>query len=170
MSRHGNGRDIDITLTPATKMATTASQYHLVGIVGNTTSAQGYGYMCNAATTLERTSTCRHAIGINQTYLSASAETMQVRTFGISKAVCESTITAGDWVVPYEGISTTSHRGHILSLNLENETNVTCSTYGISICAYGVVLGRALQSGITNTVIEIILNPQLYDVQLWAQT
>ncbi|WP_297308545.1 hypothetical protein, partial [Neptuniibacter sp.] len=99
MSRHGNGEEYDITMKPSTYMKTTTSQYRLVGIQGATTSAEFTGYLCNNKQTLNDTTTARNAIGINQTMLSAGSETMQVRIFGISKARCESTITAGDWVV-----------------------------------------------------------------------
>ncbi len=169
MARFGS-RVYDITMKPSTYMATTASQYRVVGVVGATTSAEFTGYLANYAQTLNRTATARHAIGINQSYLSSSSETMQVRVMGKSKVICESTISVGDWVVPYEGTSTTSHYGTVISLNLEDATNQTASVYETSAATWGIVLGRAMEAGVTASVIEVMLNPQLYDCELWGQT
>jgi hypothetical protein len=56
-------------------------------------------------------------------------------------------IGAGDPVQAYEGISTTTFAGAI--------QKVTTTTHA----AQQIILGRAMESGSTNTVITIMVNP-----------
>ncbi|MDY6888142.1 MAG: hypothetical protein SVV88_10980 [Pseudomonadota bacterium] len=157
----GNGREYDITLKTSTYMATSTSQYLVVGMQGETTTADFTGYMADAGSALDDTQTAYQAIGINQSYLSASSDVMSVRLFGLSKAKCAASVAAGDFVKAYSGISTTTFRGHI-----ETTAQGSCAAATMSVTSFRVILGRALEDGSTNTVITVFLNPQLYDTSL----
>jgi hypothetical protein len=164
MAIWGEGNCIDITLKCGNYTKTTTSQYKVVGMGGTTSNADFTAFLANNAQVLNNTNTAYMAIGINQTYLSASSESMQVRVAGVSKAYCESTICAGDFVGAYYGISTTTYAGAIFSITRAIETNVTTSVYGLSIPVQFVCLGRALQYGETATYISILVQPSLYDL------
>jgi hypothetical protein len=62
----------------------------------------------------------------------------------------------------YWGVSTTTMAGRIVQV----DNGVTITAYGSTISAQCVILGRALESGVTGTVISVFVNPQLYDLSL----
>ena len=86
--------------------------------------------------------------------------------FGVSKAVCAESIACGMPVFAYGAIgaaaSTTTMAGRIAQL----DNGVTITAYGATISSQFYVLGRALESGSTGTVISVFVNPTLYDRQL----
>lgn len=168
MAISGNGREYDITFLSGALMRTTTSQYRIVGFApGTTTNTDRTVDLAGGTSTLaEPTATAAYAIGINQTYMSANAVECNVRMFGISKAICAESITAGMFVLPYGGVgaaaSTTTMAGRIVQL----DNGITITAYGATISSQCVVLGRALEDGSTGTVISVFVNPQLYDRQL----
>ena len=163
MAIHANGREYDISLVPSDQLTTVTSQYLVVGMVAGTTTADRAVELCGQTNTVGTpTATSRHAIGINQSYLSSGSTICDVRLFGVSKAKCSASITAGEFVVAYEGVSTTTRAGQIAPI--ADGASISAAT--ASIAAHSVVLGRALEDGSTNTVISVFLNPQLYDQNL----
>ena len=156
----GNGKEYDLNMKCSDQMKTNTSQYLLVGIYPTSSNADFTGYLANNGVALNNTMTARYAIGINQTYLSATSEVMKVRTFGLAKAKCAAAIVAGDFVRAYEGGSTTTFAGHI----------VTASPAGTVTAAgtFSTILGRAMEDGVTNTVIQVLFNPQIYPDELLA--
>ena len=158
----GNGSGIDISGKPGTELKTSTSQYLVVGIQGATTSADRTFYLANAGGTLEDTTTARNAIGINQSnMLSTGSEACHIRIMGLAKAKCAASVTAGDWIKAYEGASTTTFRGHVDSVL--SGLSITVATASIS--SQMTILGKALADGSTNSVIEVMLMPQMYDTQ-----
>ncbi len=159
----GNGREYDLNMKASALLKTTTSQYKAVGIVGETTSSDWTAELCGQTNTVGTpTATSRYSFGINQTYMSAnSAESIQVRNFGLSKAICADSITAGQWVKAYEGVSTTTMAGKIVGIAAAG-SSITGAN--MSVTAYANVLGRAVTSGQTNSVITIMVNPQLNPV------
>jgi hypothetical protein len=168
MAIYGQGPDYDITCHADNNLRTTTSQYWVVGMVAGTTTATRWVQATGDTGTYgEPTAASNHAIGINQTYMSSGSTCLAtVRLFGVSKAICADSITAGDFVRAYQGISTTSRIGMIVRM----PDRVTCSAATQSITSHTVVLGRALESGQTNSVISVFLNPHLYDNNLVAST
>ena len=164
MSISGNGREYDISFLIGDKVATTTSQYKVVGFVpGTTTSADRTVDLCGqTGTNADATAASSFAIGINQTYLSSTADTASIRLFGVSKAYCAHSIGAGSFVAAYNGISTTTMNGRIMQL----VDGATMGTADLTATAQFVILGRALENGSTGTVISVFLNPQFYDRQL----
>jgi len=163
MAIHANGREYDISLIPGDQILTTTSQYLLVGMVAGTTTADRAVELCGQTNTVGTpTATSRHAIGINQSHLSSGSSVCDVRLFGVSKAICSASITAGEFLVAYEGASTTTRAGQIAPI--ADGASISAAT--ASIAAHSVVIGRALEDGSTNTVISVFLNPQLYDQNL----
>ena len=154
----GIGNEYDVNMKCSDQMKTSTTQYLLVGIAPTSTNTDFMGYLANNGVALNDTMTARYAIGINQSYLSATSEIMRVRMFGIAKAKCAAAIVAGDFIKVYEGVSTTTFAGHIDAVAAGS-----CAAATMSVTSFHVVLGRALEDGVTNTVIQVFLNPQLYD-------
>lgn len=158
---HSIGVPYDVAAKVGSSLATTTSQYAVVGILAETTTAD-FTVAMTGGTAGTTTGYC--AIGICQTYLSASAQDCQVRLLGVSKAICASSISAGQFVKAYAGASTTSRVGNIEAIAA---TGASITGANHSVTAYQVVLGRALEKGSTGTVISIMVNPQLYPMY-WA--
>lgn len=160
----GNGREYDISFRCEAKLLTTTSQYKCVCLAGTTTSLDGTAGLAGATNTASEnpTMSANYVIGINQTYLSSTSEVCQVRMFGVSKAYCACTVTAGQFVQAYRGGSLT-RAGMIIPVNQDGGT---CAAYGLTATGISVVVGRALQSGITDSVIRVFVNPQLWDAAL----
>jgi len=157
MAVSGNGREYDISLKCSSLCKTTTSQYLVVGLSGSNTagatvSADYTGYITDAGEALSDTQCANFAIGINQTYLSSSAKAMNVRMFGISKAKCAGSVCAGEYVMAYDGASTTTFRGHI---------EAVAAGSMVTASSFKTVLGRAMEKGKTNSVISIFVNPSL---------
>lgn len=150
MAIHGNGNEYDLTMKCGGGVNTSTSQYKVVGMGWETTTACWTAYMANYNTALADTMTAGGALGIQQDFLSATSEYCHVRVFGLSKAICASSIAAGDFVAAYEGASMTLHFGDIATLGI-----------GTTISAERVILGRALEDGSSNTVITILVQPSL---------
>lgn len=166
MAISGNGQGIDVSFKAGAYLRTTTSQYCVVGMEGNTTTVVDWtAYLADNGQALNNTGTARFALGINQTYMSSSSEECTVRMLGLSKAICAGSISAGDWIIPYEGISTTSRAGHISAVL----TGASVSAFGATVSAFRTVLGRAMEDGSTGTVITIFVNPQLYEHKLLAE-
>ena len=168
MAVSGNGREYDITFQLDANLKTSTTFYPVVGLPGGTTTVSRFVQATgDTGTYAEPTGSSNHAIGILQNSdLSSGSDFGAVRLFGVSKAVCADSVTAGGFVRAYQGISTTSMIGRIVEI----ADRVTCSAATQSICSHTVVLGRALESGQTGSVISIFMNPQLYDNNLVAST
>jgi hypothetical protein len=175
MANLGHGFELDKTFLAGAKMRTSTMsggngtmQYRVVGFApGTTTQTDLLVDLAGGTSTLaEPTAPAAYAIGINQTHMSANSQECNVRMFGISKAVCAESIGAGMPVTAYGAIgaaaSTTTMAGRIVQV----DNAVTCTAYGMTLTSQFYVLGRALENGSTGTVIEILVNPQLYDRQI----
>ena len=164
MAISGNGREYDITFACEDKLKTTTSQYMCVCLAATTTSIGGTAGLCGATNTASQnpTMSANYCIGVNQTFLSSSSDCCQVRLFGVSKVQCACTVTAGRFVQAYRGASLT-RAGQIIPLNQDGGT---CAGYGVTATAITVVVGRALESGITDSMIHIFVNPTLWDASL----
>jgi hypothetical protein len=164
MAITGIGREYDLTLKAGASAKTSTSQYLCVGAGWTTTSTDWTGVITNdsiAAGTINAYA----FLGVNQTgAMSASSESMGVRMHGISKVKCAASIQAFSFVEAYNGASTTTFRGHIQQIT--SGSSVSAAT--MSISSHTVVIGRALESGSTNSVISVFVNPQLYDRNLIA--
>ncbi len=157
MAIKGIGLEYDLTLKPQGRLLTNTSQYLVVGMSPTSTNADFSAYLTNAGSATADTITARNAIGINQTeQLSASSQDCAVRLLGVSKAKCAASIPAGAVVQAYEGASTTTFAGHIVTATEHTATGTAAVN--------GVILGRALEKGSTNTVISVFLNPHRHDV------
>lgn len=160
MAISGNGREYDITFLASSSLKTTTSQYMAVSMIpGTSTTDDREVQVAFVADAAAQSVSAHWAIGINQSYLSASSDNCTVRMFGISKAICGASVAAGSFVVPYRGASTTSRIGCIQQL--VSGVSVGCAT--ASIGSHLVVLGRALEDGSTGTVISIFVNPQVVE-------
>ena len=158
----GNGKEYDLNMKCSDQMKTSTSQYLLVGIAPTSSNADFTGYLTDNGVALNNSMTAQYAIGINQTYLSATSEVMRVRTFGLAKAKCAAAIVAGDFVKAYRGVSTTTFAGHLIAATPAGTTT------GLTAGSFSVVLGRAMEDGTTNTVIQVLFNPQVYPDALLA--
>jgi hypothetical protein len=160
---YGDGFALDKTFKLEASLKTTTSQFKCVAMVpGSTTTTDFQVTLCGqTSTAADATAASFHCIGILQTYHSANSSEGTVRMFGISKAICAHSITAGNFIMPYYGISTTSRDGTVVEI-----INGTSSAYGMTLASHCVVLGRALEKGVTGTVITVFINPQMYDAQL----
>lgn len=156
----GNGQGVDVSLIPSGGLLTNTSQYLLVGMPDTTTAADKTVYLTDAGAVNNNTATARHAIGINMSReLSAGSEVCDVRVLGLAKAKCADSVAAGAPIMAYEGVSTTTFAGHIVQAN--NGISLAAAT--ASITTHRRILGFALHAGPTNSVIEVVLIPQLYD-------
>lgn len=151
MAISGIGREYDVSFLAASTVKTSTAQFKVVGMPMHTASTCWTVYLCDNGADLSDTICARSAIGIVQDLPSANSEVVTVRMFGLSKALCAESIAAGDPVKAYEGISTTTFAGAIAKM--------TTSTHA----AQQIVLGRAMESGSTNTVITIMVNPVLIE-------
>lgn len=162
MSVKGVGFELDVSFDTTAQLLTSTSQYKVVSMVpGTVTGSRAVDWAGCTTTAGTPTATAFHAIGICQESLKSSSEQCTVRLWGISKATCAESITAGEWVMAYWGVSTTTRKGHIVAV----DDGVTMTAYGASVSAHVTILGRALQKGSTDSVISIFLNPSLYDFQ-----
>jgi hypothetical protein len=160
MAISGVGNEYDVTLKAGASAQTSTSQYLCVGAGWTTTSTDWTALITNDSTT-GGTINAHAFIGVNQTgAMSAGSESMKVRMFGISKVKCATSIQAWSWVECYNGISTTTFRGHIQQL-VAGETFTAMTT-----SAWRVPVGRALESGSTNSVISVVIIPSLYEGNL----
>lgn len=164
MAIYGNGVCVDYTFKITDELKTTTSQFMCVGQAPDTTTASdktvslcGVGASISAAT-----GASFHCIGIVQSYQSATSEVATVRLFGIGKATCAHSIPAFAYVMAYHGISTTAMAGKICAIR----DAASCTVATTSITAHCTVLGRSLEAGSTNTVIEVFINPSMYDFNL----
>ena len=155
------GKQFTKTFHLEANLKTTTSQYRAVSFVPGTSTVldRTVGLCGNTGTAGSPTAASWHAIGINQSYLSATSEEADICLFGLSKVICAESVTAGDWIKAYDGISTTTMAGKISPM--PNGLSATMATQ--SIASHSVVLGRALEDGTTNTVIEAFINPQKWD-------
>ena len=164
MAIYGAGGELDLTFKITDELKTTTSQFMCVGQApGTTTAADRTVSLCGVANSIgSATGTAFHFIGIVQSYQSASSEVATVRTFGVSKAVCAESIPAMAPVMAYWGVSTTTMAGRIVCV----DDGVSTSAATMSTSAHVIIIGRALESGSTGTVISILIQPSLYDLNL----
>ena len=163
MAIKGIGPAIDVTFDITAEARTTTSQYKVMGMTPGTSTAQGWtADATRTSTNAGFTASAFHALGILQGYESGTSESGTIRLFGISKAIAAESIGAGSWVACYHGASTAAMWGKLISLD-DGVSNTAATT---SITTHYTVLGRALESGSTNGVISIFLNPQMYDFGL----
>ena len=144
------GQGFDKSFKAASTVATLTSQYLVIGIEATSTSADSTVYLTNRGAALSSTQTARFALGIIQDVLSSTSDATTVRMFGTSKAKCAASIPAGALIAAYEGASTATFAGHIDELVAGTLLTAT---------AQRMILGRAMESGSTNTVISVFLNP-----------
>jgi hypothetical protein len=164
MAISGNGNEYDITLLAGASVRTSTSQYLCVGAGATTTSGNKTVYITNDSVTAG-TANAYAFVGVNQTgAMSSGSINCNVRMFGVSKVKCASSITEWGYVESYNGASTTTFRGHIQEI--ANGSSVSAAT--MSISSHTTVIGRALESGSTNSVISVLVNPQLWDRNLIA--
>jgi len=162
MAISGNGQEYDITFLAGANIRTTTAQYLAVALVPGTTTADRTVEGCNLTGTYATpTIASDFAVGINQSYMSSGSQECAVRLFGVSKAKCAASITAGAPVRAFNGGSITM-AGYIQMI--PNGVSILAATASVSAQFY--ILGRALESGSTNTVISIMIQPQLYDKSL----
>jgi hypothetical protein len=156
MAVMGTGQSYIRTFAPGAQIKTSTSQYLLVGMVPATTSSDFTVELCGQTNTVGTpTATSRFCIGANQSYLSSGSKECAVTMFGEAKIKCADSITAGEIVVAYEGVSTTTMAGRISALDAG--VSVTVATQSVS--SYRYIVGRALESGSTGTVIDVFINP-----------
>lgn len=140
MANTGNNFGQDMSFTPGANALTTTSQYRV-------------GYFSAAHTISVANTTTAHlkAAGIIQTNrLTAGSNELSFRMLGVSKAVCAGTCSVGDFVQA-------ATNGGITAATIAT-TDTTVTTAGV--VQTGIV-GMAMESGITNQVIEILVNPGL---------
>lgn len=165
MAIGATGREYDLSfkLLASSGLNTTTSQYACVGLIANTTTAAERSVqICGATYSADATNAAFYCIGVNQSYLSASSGECTVRMFGVSKVICAQSVSVGDMVMPYWGISTTTMPGRVVVV----DNAVTTTVFGQTVTSHCVILGRALESGSTGTVISVFVNPQLYEFSL----
>lgn len=164
MSVKGTGREYDMTFKLDGTLKTTTAQYRIVSMIpGTTGNADLTVQLANdTGTAAEPTAASYYGIGILQSYPSASSEQGTVRLFGVSKAYCAESITAGEIITAYYGTPTTTASGGISAV----DSGVSVSVATASIASHIIILGRALEKGSTGTVISVFLNPSLYDNNL----
>jgi hypothetical protein len=156
MAIQGN-QGVDQSFLLGAQLKTSTSQYKAVCIAGQSTSADWTVELCGQTNSIATpTAASRSAIGIMQEYNSATTTRANVKLHGVSKVKCADSVTAGDFLVAYEGISTTTFAGFVVAI-APGASTVAATT---SITSFRVVLGRALESGQTNTVISAMINPQ----------
>jgi hypothetical protein len=149
---NGVGNEYDFTMDAGAEAKTTTSQYK-VGVVS---AAHTFNIVSSTAT-------ARTAIGINQSYMTSGSVMCKVRTHGLSKAYCGDSVTAGQWIRAYEGVSTTSRYGTIQGLPAAGASISVATT---SVTSYSNVLGWALDNGQTGQAISVYLNPYQIDESL----
>lgn len=163
MAIYGEGRGIDLTFGLEAKARTTTAQYMCVGQVPGTTSTDYLVGICGASNVIgDPTGTASFFIGVLQSFPSSTCDHGTVRMMGVGKVTCAESISSGSYVMPYFGASTTTRIGQICQI----DDGVTNSGATMSITSQITVLGRALESGSTGTVISVFINPQLYDRSL----
>jgi hypothetical protein len=163
MNTYGIGREYDINMIPDANMKTTTSQYKFVGMQpGTTTADRTVGLCLKTSTASGPTASSYFAIGVNQSLLSSGSEVCSVRVFGISQVTCAESITAGEFVIASDGGETTTAIGRAAAV--DNGVSITAAT--MSLSSHQVVMGRAWEDGSTNTVIAVMISPQLYDHNL----
>ncbi len=133
---HGNAYTERLPLKLGSNAKTTTAQYKV-----------GYISAANTVSIVDTTSAYKSAIGIIETYPSASSEVGSVIIHGITKAYCNASVTAGDAISP-------AGTGKIQTFPGVNLTTGSAAT------ATGVILGYALENGSTNQAITIYVNPQ----------
>jgi hypothetical protein len=164
MAIKGTGQEFDLTMKAGASVCTVTSEFLCVGAGDTTTSTDWTAYVTNDSTTAG-TANAYNVLGINQTRaMSSNSDYCSVRMFGISKAICAHSIQAFSWVGAYRGVSTTTRRGQIEMLGFaETQTaNITATNF--------TILGRALESGDTNSVISIFVNPVPYPLNHVTQS
>lgn len=115
---------------------------YLAGSSAKTTTSQYMaGYISAADTVSVQNTTTSNAIGIIDSYQSASSETISVITFGIAKGYANSSITAGDPVSAASGGKLT--------------TTAATTTSLVST----PIIGRAEEAASTNGALTIFVNP-----------
>ena len=151
-----SGPGLDFSFIPSSYLKTSTSQYKVVGMAEETTTADWTVYLANNGQTLNDTMTARAAIGICQDVLSAGSENVTVRVFGISKAYASASIAAGDLVYAYEGASTTTYAGAIVKVA---DLGASVGVGAMSTASYGVILGRNLVDCDAGEYTTILLMP-----------
>ena len=149
------GPGFDKSFKTSALIATQTSQYLVVGIEATSTAADATAYMANAGAALSSTQTARNALGVIQDVLSSTSDATTVRMFGTSKVKCAASIPAGAFIAAYEGASTTTFRGHVDELVIGTVLTATAAR---------VIIGRAMESGSTNTVISAFINPAPFPI------
>lgn len=168
MAIYGNGGEYDITCKITAELKTTTSQFMCVGQAPATTTAGDRTVsLCGVDNSIgAATGTAFHFIGIVQSSQDSNSEVATVRCFGVSKATCAHSVPAFSYVMPYWGVSTTTMAGRIIALADGATMGVTANTGSSHV----TIVGRALESGSTGTVISVLINPQMYEYRLLGST
>ncbi len=160
MAIGGTGQFFDVTLKAGASVKTSTSQFLCVGAGWTSTSTDWTALITNDSVTAG-TINAHAFVGVNQSgAMSAGSESMNVRMAGVGKVKCAASVQAWSFVECYNGASTTTFRGHVQQIAAgETFTAMTTS-------AHMVVVGRAFESGSTNSVITIMIMPTLYERNL----
>lgn len=146
MANLGTNFGQDITLTPGARCVTTTANWRWVcGTKGSVTSFRPD--IPNSVTSIY------HPVGIIQADhggMSALSTAMRIRTTGISKVVCLSTVTAFDWV------TVDGSTGAIVALSMTATINTVTTLLTANVAA---VAGMVLESGVANQLVEMIVRP-----------
>lgn len=145
------GPGFDLSFTPGSRALTTTAQWTWVD--GDQTAPTSYTpNVPNTTTALV------FPVGIVQSgNLSANSAQMTVRVAGVSAVNCADTCNAFAWLRQ----NTT---GSVMQATLTSGATATITTAAITNIG---VVGQALESGVTNSVIEMLIRPYVsaYGIQ-----
>jgi len=145
MAIGGVGTPYDKTFKIDDNLKTITTQYMVVSGPPTTTATDNTVQLSgDTGSASEPTTSAYYPVGVNQVYLSGTVADTTVRMFGISKAICNASIPAFTRVK-----AAAAGLGKIETVDL---------TATITVAQYDV--GQAMESGSTNTVISIMVNPK----------
>lgn len=145
------GPGFDLGFTPGTRALTTTAQF--MWVYGDQTA--GTSYTPNVPNT---TTALLYPVGVVQSgNLSAGSNQMTVRVAGVTAVNCADTCLAFAWL---RGNTT----GSVMQATLTSGATATITTAAITNIA---LLGQALETGVTGSVIEMLIRPYVsaYGIQ-----
>lgn len=150
MAIGGVGIEYDVSGDISDGLKTTTSQYTCVTINDEAFYAP------------TGTASADVAIGVLQSYQSASSEVGTVRLFGVSKVKTKDAVTAGTLVKCSN--STTSYPGYCIAIT----TTAAGTTTSATVTSIMWALGYAMETGVTNQVIKVMVMPQALSRALYS--
>lgn len=145
------GPGFDLSFTPGSRVATTTAQFSWV--CGDMTA--GVNYTPNVPNT---TTALLYPVGVLQSgNNSANTAQISVRVSGVSAVNCADTCQAFAWL-------RLSTLGSVMQATLTSGATATITTAAITNIA---LVGQALESGVTGSVIEMVIRPYVsaYGIQ-----